>query len=143
MKTIHDNELLEKLKTEIEENTIIIHENIEDLISEIEANYTMGFSGIDWDKKKPLFFIGFNSEAKLLEKIDNEFVEILNAFPELLNEKLVIIGDNLTELGYEVSLKDFIRLKNFFLSIPQHMYLWFPNIKKCINITFENELIFG
>lgn len=143
MKTIHDNELLEKLKTEIEENTIIIHENIEDIISEIEANYTMGFNGIDWDKKKPLFFIDFNSEAKLLEKIDNEFVEILNVFPELLNEKLVFIGDNLTELGYEVSLKDFIRLKNFFLSIPQHIYLWFPNIKKCINITFENELIFG
>jgi hypothetical protein len=143
MKTIHDNELLEKLKTEIEENTIIIHENIEDIISEIEANYTMGFNGIDWDKKKPLFFIDFNSEAKLLEKIDNEFVEIINIFPELLNEKLVFIGDNLTELGYEVSLKDFIRLKNFFLSIPQHIYLWFPNIKKCINITFENELIFG
>ncbi|WP_223560404.1 hypothetical protein [Chryseobacterium lathyri] len=143
MKTIHDNELLAKLKTEIKENTIIIHENIKDLISEIEANYPMGFSGIDWDKKKPLFFIDFNSEANLLEKVDDEFLKILNAFPELLNEKLIVIGDNLTELGYEASFKDFIGLNKLFLSIPQHVYLWFPKIKKCINITFENELIFG
>lgn len=41
----------------------------------------------------------------LLEKIDGEFMKILNDYPELLNETLVIIGDNLTELGYEISLK--------------------------------------
>lgn len=143
MKTKYDNELLVKLEHEIGENKIKVHENINIFMDEIEANYPMGFSGIDWDKKKPLFYIDFNSESMLLQKIDDEFIKILNIFPELSNEKLVIIGDNLTELGYEISFNDFIRLKNFFLSIPQHMYLWFPNIKKCINITFENELIFG
>lgn len=143
MRTRYDNELLVKLEPEINENKIRIHENINIFMNDIEANYPMGFSGIDWDKRKPLFYVDFNSEDVLLKKIDDEFVKILNSFPELSNEKLVIIGDNLTELGYEVSFKDFIRLKSLFLSIPQHVYLWFLNSKKCINITFENELIFG
>jgi hypothetical protein len=142
MGTNYDKELLIELKSEINDN-ITVHPNIDNFLKDIKINYPMGFSGIDWNKKKPLFFVDFDSEELLLEKIDDEFSNILNTFPELLNEKLIFIGDNLTELGYEVSFKDFIRLKKIFLSIPQHIYLWFPKIKKCINITFENELIYG
>lgn len=143
MKTKYDNEILVEFENEILEDVIKVHENIDDFINQLEQNYPMGFNGIDWDKRKPLFLINFRSEAILLEKIDDEFLKISQAFPEMLNEKIVVIGDNLTELGYEINFKDFIRLKKIFLSIPQHLYLWFPKIKKCINITFENELIFG
>ncbi|WP_294281696.1 hypothetical protein [uncultured Chryseobacterium sp.] len=110
-------------------------------VKDINANYPMGFSGIDWDKKKPLVFINFNSPNVLSDKINSEFSNIFTSFPELLNEKAIYIGDDLTELGYEIWIKDFIQFKEFFLSIPQHIYLWFPTIQKCINITFEDELL--
>ncbi len=142
METNYDKELLIELKSEINKN-ITIHKDINDFLRDIKTTYPMGFSGIDWDKKKPLFYVNFDSEELLLETIDDEFSEISTIFPELLNENLVFIGDNLTELGYEVSFKNFMRLQKSFLSIPQHIYLWFPKIKKCINITFENELIYG
>lgn len=52
MKTKYDNELLIKLKDEIEKEYINIYENTENFIDEIEINYPMGFSGIDWSQKK-------------------------------------------------------------------------------------------
>lgn len=142
METNFDKELLKQLKNELDKS-ITIHININDFLKDIKINYPMGFSGIDWDTKKPLFYVDFNSEDRLLKEIDENLRKILNIFPELLDEKLIMIGDNLTELGYEITFRNFIRLKNIFLSVPQHIYLWFPKIKKCINITFENELIFG
>lgn len=143
MNTNYDNELLEKLKNEIDKGLIIVHETTDQFVKDINANYPMGFSGIDWDKKKPLVFINFNSPTVLSDKINSEFSNIFTYFPEVLNEKAIYIGDNLTELGYEIWIKDFIQFKELFLSIPQHIYLWFPTIQKCINITFEDELFFG
>lgn len=143
MNTNYDNELLEKLKNEIDKGLIIVHETTDQFVKDINANYPMGFSGIDWDKKKPLVFINFNSPNVLSDKINSEFSNIFTYFPEVLNEKAIYIGDNLTELGYEIWIKDFIQFKELFLSIPQHIYLWFPTIPKCINITFEDELFFG
>ncbi len=51
----------------------------------------MGFSGIDWDKKKPLVFINFNSPTVLSDKINSEFSNIFTYFPEVLNEKAIYI----------------------------------------------------
>ena len=143
METDYDKELLMKLKTEIAENKINIHNNIDDFINEIEINYPMGFSGIDWTEKKPVFFVNFYDQNELLEKITYQFSKILNIFPELLNEKIIIFGDGLTNLGYEMIFDDFIKLNRNFLTIPQHTYIWFTDSKKCMNITFEDELFFG
>jgi len=143
MKTEYDNELLIKLELEIKENKINVHENVESFINEIEANYPMGFSGIDWLEKKPLLFVGYSDESDLLENIADGFSKMLNICPELLEERILVIGDGLTNLGYEMRFNDFIKLNKIFLTIPQHTYIWFIDSKRCINITFENEMIFG
>lgn len=141
METNYDKELLHELK-EVDIN-VTIHKNIDFFLNSISNNYPMGFSGIDWDMKKPLFYIDFETETNLFENLEGELSKILKICPELNSENLVFIGDNLTEFGYEISLNNFIKFKKNFLSIPQHIYMWFPKIKKCINITFENEIIFG
>lgn len=144
MKTQYDKELITKLENEITEKIIHIYENTDDFIKEIEDNYPMSSSRIDWVTKKPLYFVDLSENEKIfLENSTKILLEISLIYPELINEKTIVIGDSLTELGYEVNFEHFIKLNNLFLSIPQHIYLWFPRIKKCINVTFENEIIFG
>lgn len=89
--------------------------------------------------KKKLYFYSLKEN----EDIEPHLLKISTFFDGLLHEKIIIIGDGLTNLGYGMRFEDFIRLNKHFLSIPQHIFIWFNNQKKCINITFENDLFFG
>lgn len=60
------------------------------------------------------------------------------------NEKVIYIGDDLTEYGYEFYLYDLLKIIPYLLNdIPQHHYFLFGAATKLLYISFENEIQFG
>lgn len=145
MKTIYDTELLANLCNEINEGIIKIHENTSNFFEEIENYFPTGFSGIDWATKKCIFYYHIkNNEEEIRRSIFESFFEKISYnYPELLKENIVLLGDGLTNLGYEMKFYSFIMIYYHFFDLPQHSYVWFQNNKKCINFTFEGDLYFG
>ncbi|HEY1038599.1 MAG TPA: hypothetical protein VGF30_04300 [Bacteroidia bacterium] len=144
MKTVYDSELLNLLKNKIDDGIIKVNENVNIYFEEIEKSHSIGFNGIDWLKNSYIYFLDLReSEPEHLKKTNHFLANIADNFPQLMSETIVVIGDSLTSLGFEMKFADFIELHELFFNIPQHTYIWFPVSKKCINLTFENELYFG
>lgn len=143
MKTEYDKELLNSLKDKIASEEIIVHNNVNKIVEEIESFYPMGFSGIDWLKSEYIFCQTISLNENKSTEILEFFYKIIDRYPELIDEKIIVIGDSLTELAYEVKFSNFLILFNHFFSIPQHTYVWFRKSRKCINLTFENTIYFG
>ncbi len=143
--TEYDIELLNELNKEIEKGVVKILENTDSFFDDIERWYPIGFSGVDWSKKEYIFFFDLNEDSKVLvsQKVGEYLQQIIEKFPELLDENLIVLGDGLTNLGFEMKLIDFMKINKLFFVIPQHTYIWFTETKKLINLTFEGELYFG
>lgn len=145
MSSIYDLELITQFKSEIDKEVIIVHETISDFIFEIEHNYPVGFSGIDWSTHGFIYFFDLDGkQEKLKHKSINIILKkISEGFPNLLVQNVVVFGDGLTNFAYEMKFSDFITRNYSFFELPQHTYVWFKVAKKCINFTFESELFFG
>lgn len=142
--TEYDIEILSFIEQNSLINIIKVSEHTDSVINEIESNFTMGFSGIDWNERNIVYSQILNTNPiEYLIEAKKFLFSITKLYPHLLNEKISIIGDNLTNLLYEMTFIDFIDMSDLFLSIPQHTYIWFAASKKCINFTFENEAYFG
>lgn len=144
MKTIYDNELISYIKYNHLSHVIKVDEQTDEVVKNIEENFVMGFSGIDWEQNEVIYSQKLDSDLeKYLDeaKIFLEKVRLL--FPDFIGEKVFIIGDNLTNLSYEMTFEYFLNTFDQFLSIPQDIYIWFADSKKCINFSFENEVYFG
>lgn len=144
METEYDKGLLLYIENNGFSNIIKINEQVDDVIEDIEENFVMGFGGIDWGQSEIICSQKLDSNfVKYLEKTKVFLEGIGKSFPNLLDEKVCVIGDNLTNYSYEMAFKDFMHVSEQFLSIPQHTYIWFADSKKCINFSFENEVYFG
>ena len=125
-------------------NYIKFNENVDDVINKIEQNFIMGYSAIDWGKNKILYTQKLSLENEKYLQDAKKFLEkVIISFPNLLKEKVILIGDALTNLSYEMTFEFFLLVFEQFLLIPQHLYIWFVESKKCINFSFENEVFFG
>lgn len=61
-----------------------------------------------------------------------------------VNDKIIYVGDNLTEYGYEFYLYDVLKIMPYLVNeIPQHHYFLFKDTAKLIFVSFENEIQFG
>ena len=61
-----------------------------------------------------------------------------------LNEKIIYIGDSLTENGYEFYVHDLLKIIPYLMNdIPQHHYFVSDDATKLIYVSFENEIYFG
>ena len=77
--------------------------------------------------------------------------DTLGFIKTLLEEKrleeedtLIYVGDGLTKNGYELSVKELLRIIPFIIKdVPQHHYLITKDFKKIIFISFEYALEFG
>lgn len=145
MNSEYDDRLLSELELEINSNIIKIHGSSSGFFDEIAAHYPTGFSGINWGQTTPILFEKIESSDQIQRQaVINHFLEdIIVNLPELQNEVVVVAGDNLINLAFEMKYKDFISVNMHFFSIPQHTYIWFTQSKKCLNLTFEDEIFFG
>ena len=144
MMTHYDDELKNHLNTLLLNNIVQISDTVDELILDIESEYHIGFNGIDWTSHKYIDMVIFSEN--LIEKqrtIDIFLKKIKKNYPDLLNEKVNVFGDSLTNLNYQMPFKYFIENSNLFFNLPQHTYIWFPQSKLCINSTFEGEIYFG
>ena len=141
--TKYDIELQNCLDGKISNGTIKIHSNVSEFIADIEATYPMSFSGIKWADQPNTRLLSMQGSTLPTSAVKTFLEQIVWDFPEMANENVVVIGDGLTEFGYEMSYANFIRSSECFFEIPQYTYIWFYQSKKCINLTFWNELYFG
>ncbi len=61
-----------------------------------------------------------------------------------VNEKVIYVGDSLTECGYEFYVHDLLKVITYLMEeIPQHHYFLFGDKSKLMYVSFENEIQFG
>ncbi|MNS92596.1 hypothetical protein D3C72_1267390 [compost metagenome] len=143
MKTGYDKELINSLCNSKNNNHIYVIDDPENIIAGIEQQYSFGYSGIDWGTVKYDYFFDLKkSNLSVDQDMEKCLQEVVNMVPEIINAEAIFFGDALN-LAYSMQFSDFIELHQLFLSIPQHSYLWFPKLKKCINFTLESEFFFG
>lgn len=145
MSTHFDTELLDNLAMQISDGVVVVHKNEKTFIQSIEQHYPFGQSTIEWHKLTGMEHIDLREiDNSLHPETRREFLDaIALKSPELLNERVVVIGDGAIDLVYGMKFKDFVNLSEHFFTLPQHTYVWFPASKKCINLTFRDELYFG
>ena len=145
MKTFFDNELEEGLKHGISTKEIIIcNSNI--YFEFVENNFPIFMNRIDWQiihnkEYDDLHYIHDVKQKK--EAIDKFLLKLEKHHDYILNENLVIIGDSQINMAYCMSYSIFKQNAFAFFSIPQHTFVLFERLRKCINLTFEGDLYFG
>lgn len=89
------------------------------------------------------FFQSYNDNTLSGDTVS--FIKTLLEGKRLEEEDTFIhVGDGLTENGYELSVKDLLRIIPFIINdVPQHHYLITKDFKKIIFISYECALEFG
>ncbi len=108
----------------------------------IEKYFPISNNGIEWSLVQNRLFeaVKLNNRNHEVSKFINE---VLLNYPDLKKETVTVIGDDLTEFGYELSFKHFINCFEKFLEVPQHIYVIFNDSNACMNYTFEDDIYFG
>ena len=141
MASDYDIEIIEILENRLKDKSVsIVSPNIS--FEMIEKNYPISYNRINWSLIPTADHTTIN-ESNLKEEVADFINKIINKYPGLENEKVVIIGDDLFENGYELPFLLFKELFSTFFEIPQHTYVIFQKSKKCLNYTFEGDIYFG
>lgn len=140
-----DNELRLALQSEISTGKVVIKEDAQPYFDLLEANFPVGFSGIDWGQRAPVLSLDLRdpSPEDRAERIKGFWLLMQGFSPEILSEKVAVFGDGQTDHAYEMTFGNFRDLWPLFLEIPQHTYVYFIDVNRCFNFTFEDEMIFG
>ena len=141
----YDKEIKNFISNEIKNGIISLEPDSNKYFDEIETYYPIGFSGIDWNEKGNLFYYDLNqlSDFEKTNAINKILSEFILKNKEYKQQPVAIIGDGAIENVYLMLFEEFLNVQNYFFELPQHTYVYFIEIKKCLNYTFENELIFG
>ncbi|MBD5087481.1 MAG: hypothetical protein HDT30_01525 [Clostridiales bacterium] len=142
MSNYYDNELISFLNiNEIKNFTILsqIDSIIELMMRKFQFKYgRVYFNGL---KNKKYIKSNTNNISKDVVWFIDELIreDICNA-----NEKIIYIGDALTDYGYEFYLFDLQKVIPYLVdNIPQHHYFLFQDGIKLMYVSFENEIQFG
>ena len=105
----------------------------------------MGLSGINWNKSRPLIFLhlGSKSSSQKEELIEKCLQQVIELDQENKSAKIVVVSDGQLNCAYKMEFGKFTALWKLFFTLPQHTYVYFLDSKRCLNYTFEGELIFG
>jgi len=143
--TAYDKELLEIFRDSIAVNKIKVEQNVNSFITEMEENFDFGYNGINWNSNNVIIYenVYNEREEKKNENIYYFFENLKNNYHNLTDAKIIVIGDNLTNLGYVMRFDFFCNNSIPFLELPQDTYIYFLELKKIINYTFEDEIFFG
>lgn len=142
MSSYYDNELTLYLNAiEIKDFTII---------SKINSIVELMMKNFHFENGR-VYFTGLKNEKYIKSNSSNISTDAVSFINELIqegicnrNEKIIYVGDNLTEYGYEFYLYDLVKVMPYLVNdIPQHHYFLFNNATKLVYISFENEIQFG
>jgi hypothetical protein len=146
--TDFDKELIDNMYDDINNKSVIVIQKTDVYFDFISDNFPISANRIDWDKVDNsidlhIEELDINDTVKLFNSLSIFFEEVAKRYNINSDEKIIIIGDNLTEYGYEMKFSLLKQRILYFLQIPQHTYCIFPISKYCLNITFENSFHFG
>lgn len=141
MKSQYDLEIIESLENRIRDKSVTVV-SPDAYFEMIEKNYPISLNRIDWSLVPTADHANIN-ESNLEEEVADFIDRIIDNEPSIESEEVVIVGDDLTEDGYELPFFLFKELFSVFLKIPQHTYVVFRKSKKCLNYTFEGNIYFG
>jgi hypothetical protein len=147
LKTIYDKEIEEKLADLIILGRIKVLKN-EKFFELLEENYPIGLNRINWENVEGgisdlIDYKLINNENALQKKIKEFFKKVILAYPKIVNEKVVVFGDEALNQAYQMNFDLFQKVAMNFFSLPQHTYVLTKISIKCINFTFEGEFYFG
>ena len=142
MSSYYDNELIVYLE-ENEINNFTIISQVNSVIELMMKKFHFKNGRICFDSKRILKHIKSNDTNISCDVIlfVNELIQenVCNA-----NEKVIYVGDSLTENGYELCLHDLIKVIPYLVNeIPQHHYFLFSDSVKLMYVSFENDIQFG
>ncbi|MEK4424969.1 hypothetical protein [Solibacillus sp. FSL K6-1523] len=142
MSSYYDNELFEHLTTiGIAKFTVIT--TPDNYIECINKKFPFKDGKVD--------FVGLKNKRYVESDQNSISMDVVNFVSTLIqdnvctkNERIVYVGDSLTDNEYEFYLYDLLKILPYLVNeIPQHHYFLFNDSMKLINVSFENEIQFG
>lgn len=138
--SLYDNEIIrniEKFKLgRIDKNSSDYYFDI------LNENFPVLGTQINWS------MVGVFYKKIEYEKIKLDFYNYVlyiknNFLLKEIDEKIIYIGDSLTENAYSFTFEDIIKFWDFVIDIPQHHYFIHPEGNWCISINMTNDFNFG
>ena len=142
MSSYYDNELVSHIK-KIKIGDVTIISQIDNITELMMENFQFKNGRVCFTEKQNKKYIMSSSSLISCDVISfiNELIQE-NIFE--LNEKIIYIGDSLTENGYEFYVHDLLKIIPYLMNdIPQHHYFVSDDATKLIYVSFENEIYFG
>lgn len=142
MSNYYDNELLEHLTTiGIEKFTVISTPN--NYIESINKNFPFKGGKVDFVGLKNMRYVE-SDQSSISTDVVHFVSTLIHDDVCRKNERIVYVGDSLTDNGYEFYLYDLLKILPYLVNeIPQHHYFLFNGSMKLIYVSFENEIQFG
>ena len=137
----YDRDFINMSKTILTENDLKII-NSDFYFDLINDKYPFMGNRIDFKKLNNNKYYKLD-DTNVLNEASKIILNIINENNLNTEERIVYIGDSLTEQAYEFKLKNLVILLPFILDIPQHHYFIPQNFAWCLTISFENDLEFG
>lgn len=144
MGSYYDEQLLSYLNEIQMEDFAIIQPELMDYISKfMRENFYFKYGRV--------YFTDYQNEKSVKSDINHLSEDMILFISELLeegscdiNEKIIYIGDSLTDYGYEFYLYNLLKVIPYLMNnIPQHHYFLFRDGTKLMYASFENEIQFG
>ena len=141
MSSYYDDELSLYMRT-IEMTDVTIISQVNCIIEHMMENFHF--------KNGRVYFNGMKDEKYVKSDNSNISVDVVSFINDLIQKnvlgtsgKVVYVGDNLTENGYEFSFKDLLKIVPYLVNeIPQHHYFLFDDATKLMYVSFENDICF-
>ena len=140
MSSIYDDELISYLKISKVKGYRIIEE-VEEVIEFIMEKFRFQNGRVCLYGNQNERYIESNAE-NISDDVEHFIEELIEEKICNMNEKVIYIGDSLTENGYELCMSDAVKIVSYLVNeIPQHHYFYFEETNKLIFISFENEIM--
>ncbi|WP_342515118.1 rhs-associated protein [Sporosarcina sp. FSL K6-1522] len=137
----YDDELVKDLVLNKLNKCVKVIKNPETYLDLIERKFEFNGSKIDWLQTNKHYSKESNNESLLTDT--SLFIAKLKEKYLNNNVRVIYIGDNLTESGYQFEIKDIEQILVYLLDIPQHHYFLSIEGDWCLCISYENYLDFG
>lgn len=142
MSNYYDKELIDYLNT-MEIRGVKMIFQIDSIIEFMMENFRFKYGRVCFDGYKNKRYIK-SSNSDISKDVVLFIDKLIEENICSKNEKIIYIGDNLTDYGYEFYLYDLRNVISYLVdNIPQHHYFLFGDGIKLMYVSFENEIQFG
>lgn len=141
------DQLISDLNQEITRGVIKLHKSDDEWFKLIRRIFPVRTSGIVWEEVSGCQFRDRNENLDTIAELKDTAVEFFKEFITVAkletDQACIVIGDNVTDVAFEMTVSELLDKIGFFIEIPQETYILPVNTPWCFAYTFADVMYFG